>query len=222
MNKIDGQMVYFGLSRLTDDRTVIREAYQYWQSQLSDQPFDVLDVASKLTDYIGSDSNGKKTLMIALHAANNKSESELDNVPNFISGNDADLGADTPVSQSNNTADAGLPAHSVMTVELFKLMYSRLRQVDSSGYAELSNIIADEGLDNTPQSLHGAIIVSPDRGLKLGSDVTEQQCQALTHALCMLIMEVVGPMVTDDLIDNVIASLLENSHASQYDPRNLL
>jgi len=217
-----GQIVYFGLSRLTDDRTVIRDAYQYWQNQLASETFDIVAVADKLVEYIGSDSGGKKTLMIALHAANNKSVSELPDVPKFVSGDQSFSEPEIDANEFNQSAEVNLPAHCVITAQLFKLIFDRLRRVDSSGYAELSQIIAEEGLDDTPHSLHSMIIAAPDNGLKLNSDISEQQCQALTHSLCMLVTDIVGPVVTDDIIDNVIAELLQNSQASQYDPRKLL
>ena len=221
-NTMHGKIVYFGLSRLTDDRTVIRDAYQHWENHLATETFDVVNVADKLVEFIGSDSNGRKTLMIALHAANNKSASELSEVPGFVSGNQAVAESEPAANQVSQQVEASLPAHCVITTELFKVLFERLRRVDSAGFTEVAGIIADEGLDDTPQSLHTMIIASPDEGLKLTSDVSEQQCQALTHSLCMLVTDVVGPMVADDVIDNVIASLLQNSQASQYDPRKLL
>lgn len=219
MSKIHDQIVYFGLSRLSDDRSVVRSAYQHWKNQLSSEAFDVIEIATKLVEFLGLDSSGRKTLMIAMHSANNKTSSELPSVPPFISGEEAqadDVQAPKPQAESN------LPAHCYMTAEFFSLMFNRLKRVDSAAFAEFSTIIADEGLDGTPQSLHNAITVSVDNGLVLNKDVTEKQCQELTNSVTLLLSEVVGPMLTDDIINNVIASLLENSKASQFDPRKLL
>lgn len=218
MSKIHDQIVYFGLSRLSDDRSVVRSAYQHWKKQLSGETFDVIEVATKLVEFLGLDSSGRKTLMIAMHSGNNKTSSELPNVPPFISGEDAQ----DDVEQSSPQTESNLPAHCYMTTEFFSSMYRRLRRVDAAAYAELSTIIADEGLDGTPQSLHNAITVSVTNGLVLNKDVTEKQCQELTNAVTLLMSEVVGPMLTDDIIDTVITSLLDNSKAGQFDPRKLL
>lgn len=218
MSKIHDQIVYFGLSRLSDDRSVVRSAYQHWKKQLSGEAFDIIEVATKLVEFLGLDSSGRKTLMIAMHSGNNKTSSELPNVPPFISGEDAQ----DDVEQSSPQTESNLPAHCYMTTEFFSSMYRRLRRVDAAAYAELSTIIADEGLDGTPQSLHNAITVSVTNGLVLNKDVTEKQCQELTNAVTLLMSEVVGPMLTDDIIDTVITSLLDNSKAGQFDPRKLL
>jgi len=220
---LDQKIVYAGLSRMTDDRAVIQDAYQYWQQNLSNVPFDVVNVTAKLVAYLGLKSSEKKVLMISMHAASNKSEVELDPVPGYLLGQapaaaEQSNQQEAPVAQA---ADNSTP-HLQITRGYIRQLVDEVTRVNGASYSEMHEILMDEGLPEVSAELNSRIKTYGFSDQVLVSTITEGECRELAHSLYMLMIDVIGPVSADIVINNIIDKLLQSSAATRFDPRSLI
>jgi len=216
---LDQRIVYAGLSRMTQNRSVIQNAFQYWQANLSNQAFDVVAVTSAFEEYLGLDAKEKKVLMISLHAASNKSESELAPVPGFIT----QTGDNVPLNEKEPEPEVkSLPPHVHVTSQFVQLLAATTKKVDAAGYREIDEILQDEGLlelDNAANKLVKRAGFGSDM---LPESASADDCRELAHQLYLLIIDVIGPVQADVAVNQVIDQLLGSDMASRFDPRTLI
>ena len=219
---LEQKIVYTGLSRMTEDRAVIQNAFQFWQANHSNKAFDVVEVTSAIEKYLGLSGGEKKVLMIALHAASTKTDSELSDVPGYILQGGA---VPAPAAQGEGAPAVTAPAkspHYTITSEFINLLASHIKRVSPQEYRELFAILTDEGLPELT-------LASSDRVKKQGFvpemlavNAEESECRDMAHQLYLLIIDVVGPVDADVMVNQVIDKLLQNELASRFDPRSLI
>ena len=217
---IEQKIVYAGLSRMTEDRVVIKNAFDYWQTNLSSNAFDIVEVTSQLVAFLGLSAGEKKVLMIAMHAASNKSNVELEDVPGYLLGSDAaaeSVSESVPKKAVINTT----PQHQI-TVGFVKGLCDGVRSNSASSFTELDDILRDEGLDGVSVAINQNIKQHGFSENILPSSISEEECRDLAHTLYMLIIEVIGPVEADNIVTNVIGVLKRSEMASRFDPSSLI
>ena len=218
-NDVNARILYTALQRMTDDRAVIKDAFQHWVAELSNSPFDVIETVGGLEKYLGLDTQERKVLMIGMHAAANRAEHELREVPDYVVGNSV---APAPTAKE---AAPKLRARQPV-VELAEGYFARVlnetKKVAMSSYRELASILEDEGLDGISGELDKAVKKASSGQLELPASTSEDGCQNLCHAFYNLLAEVVGPIDADVVSNRAITALLDMEAAARYDPRDLL
>ena len=215
----NAKVLYAALQRMSDDRAVIKQAFQYWLVEMSDDSFDVVDTVSGLEKYLGLAAQERKVLMVSMHAAANRAGHELPEVPDYV------LGARQPlkVVQNNNTAaDSTKAPVMLLTESYFKFMFEGIRKVDRKSYREIQSVLEGEGLSGYNGSLNAAVKQSFENGLRLPDKIPEAMCQEICHSLYMLTAEIIGPNDADMVSNNAISALLEMEAATRFDPRDLI
>ena len=212
------KIVYAGLSRMTTDRVVIKNAFDYWQANLSANTFDIVDITSKLVAFLGLTGSEKKTLMIAMHSASSKSDVELDDVPGFLLGGEAAPAGDasTPKATSSST-----PQFQI-THGYLKGLIDAVRMHGSASFSEMDEILRDEGLNGVSSEVSQRVKQNGFSDDILPSKVSEDECRTVAHELYMLIIDVIGPVDADIMVTRVIDSLIRSDMASRFDPRTLI
>lgn len=219
--------VYAGLRRMTDDRSVIKSAFSYWQSELSKQEFDVIAVVTALVEYLGLSSQEKKSLMIALHAASNRLVDELEPVPGVISDRSelsGEVDEQTTEKSAPSLTEAVAP-HLQVTQRYLQLFAQYMRKADSNEFTEFRQAVASEGLNNLDKSLNTVVSTWAANGmanLKLANSVNEADCINLAHQMYMLACEFLGPNPTDNVVLRAIDDCLDMDAASRFNPRDLV
>lgn len=220
---LEQKIVYAGLSRMTKDRVVIQSAFQYWQANLSANAFDVVDVTAKLVSYLGLSSNEKKVLMIGMHAASSKAEVELAEVPGYITGGDvSDAAVVEDSSESDTQSIESYTPHYQVTRGYIRLLVESVRRKGSASYNEMDEILKDEGLDGVAGGLVRRIKKYGFSDEIMHGSISEDECRDLAHQLYLLMIDVIGPMVADVVVNDVIDKLLESDASSRFDPRTLI
>ena len=216
---IEQKIVYAGLSRMTDDRVVIKNAFEYWQANFSGAAFDVVDVTSKLVSYLGLGAGEKKVLMIAMHAASSKAEVELADVPGFLLNGAAieDVSAEPAAAATINYTP-----HFQITHGFVKGLVDGVRQSGASSYAEMDEILRDEGLPDATVEQSKLISEHGFSDQIVPGSITENECRDLAHALYLLVIDVIGPVNADVIVTRVTGELMTGAMASRFDPRSLL
>ena len=224
-DQLSQRVVYAGLRRMTDDRSVIKSAFAYWHSELSSQEFDVLTVVNSLVDYLDLSGNEKKTLMIALHSASNKLVDELSPVPGVITGSDnSDIDASDSQTTQTRTAEVTTP-HQLITQRYLQLFGQHLRKAGAEDFTDFRRAVADSevnGLDNKLASLIAAWARDGMANLKLPSDISESVCKTLAHEFYMLATDFVGPNQCDNIIVKAVNECLDMDAATRFNPRDLV
>ena len=77
------RIVYAALSRITDDRVSIQQAFTHWAAAMGAEPLDNEKVASLLSSYLGLGSQQKNRFIVAMHAAGSGAR-ELDELPGYL------------------------------------------------------------------------------------------------------------------------------------------
>ena len=220
---LEQKIVYAGLSRMTKDRVVIQSAFQYWQANLSADAFDVVDVTAKLVSYLGLNSSEKKVLMIGMHAASSKAEIELAEVPAYIAGGDAaDVAAVEDSGESASKSVESYTPHYQVTRGYIRLLAESVRRKGAASYNEMDEILKDEALDGVSRELVGRIKKYGFSDEIMHGSINEDECRDLAHQLYLLMIDVIGPMVADVVVNDVIDKLLESDASSRFDPRTLI
>ena len=217
---IEQKIVYAGLSRMTDDRVVIKNAFEYWQANFSSIPFDVVDVTSKLVSYLGLGAGEKKVLMIAMHAASSKSQVELEDVPGFLLNGGAI--SDAPEASEAPKATINYTPHYQVTHGFVKGLVEGVRLKGASLAAEMDEILRDEGLPDTTVELSKLIAEYGFSEQILPGSVSEIECRNLAHNLYLLIIDVIGPVDADSIVTQVVGELIKSDVATRFDPTSLL
>jgi len=222
-DQLSERIVYAGLRRMTDNRSLIRDAYSYWQKQLSNEEFDVIKVVSELVTYLDLSDQEKKTLMIALHAASNKLLDELPPVPGVIASND-DTSDLSDTSNDSVIAEKSTP-HQKITQQYIQLFSQHIRKVNSDDFTDFRQEIASNGLSDIDPETGNVIIKWASDGmanLKLPNDITEESCKALSHQFYLLATEFIGPNESDDIVVKAINNCLDMEEAARFNPRDLV
>lgn len=216
---LDQKIVYAGLSRMTEDRVVIQNAFQYWQANYANVAFDVVVVTTALEEYLGLNAKEKKILMISLHAASNKTDSELAAVPAYISQTGVNVSeldeAPEPVVKTQSP-------HVHITSQFVKLLAKSVNRLGASDYREIDEILQDEGLPQLERKSNQRVKREGFSSDMLSDSANADDCRELAHQLYMLIIEVVGPVQADVAVNQVIDKLLGSDMASRFDPRSLI
>lgn len=226
-DQLAARAVYAGLRRMTDDRSVIKSAFSYWQSELSNQEFDVVGIVTALIEYLGLTSQEKKSLMIALHAASNRLVDELDPVPGVISGN-SDLGSDVDgqaQEQASSKPTEAVAPHLQVTQRYLQLFAQHMRKADNNEFTEFRQTVASEGLDELDKSLNTIASTWAANGManiKLPSSASESDCKNVAHQMYMLACEFIGPNRTDNVALKAVDGCLDLDAASRFNPRDLV
>lgn len=216
---VNAKIIYTALQRMTDDRVVIKQAFQYWVAELSSSPFDVIQTVAGLEKYLGLDTQERKVLMIGMHAASNRAEHELNDVPEYVIG---EAVASAPAQKDSVPAQRARQPEVELAEAYFSRVLNETKKVGASSYRELASVLEQEGLDGIAGDLSAAVKKAPAGELELPESTSEAGCQSLCHSLYMLLAEVVGPIEADLVSNRAISALLEMEAAARYDPRNLL
>jgi len=216
---LEQKIVYAGLGRMTQDRGVIQNAFQYWLANLSNQPFDVVAVTIAIEEYLGLSAKEKKVLMISLHAASNKTDSELAVVPAYI----MQAGAITPTDNNVPEPEAKTQSsHVYITSQFVELLADATKRGEAASFREIDEILQDEGLPELDKKTNKRVIDSGFRANMLSDNANADGCRELAHQLYLLIIDVIGPVQADVIVNQVIDKLLGSDMASRFDPRSLI
>ncbi len=214
---IEQKILYAGLKRMTDDRAVIKNAYHFWQVNLSENQFDIVEVTGRLVAFLGLNSTEKKTLMIAMHAASSKSEMELDDVPGFLTG---ETGA--PENDAPKVEKVSSTPHYQITVGYIKGLIDGIRSFSPASFTEIDEILRDEGLSDVKGKINQQILQNGFSNNILSSSISEDECRDLAHQLYLLVIDVIGPVDADVIVNRVIGALMQSEMSSRFDPRSFL
>lgn len=220
MSKLNSKIAYTALTRMTEDRAVIKEAFQHWLKSLGDKPLDVFESVELIETFLGLSTAEKKILMVSMHSASSKSEAELPKVPAFILDARGEVEAqdDDPEFQA---VDNKTP-HVILSEGYFYAMVTGVQRSGGKYDQELHEILLDEGLPEASSSVQAALKQAKDTRVDLPRDLNDAECQTFCHELYMLVCDIVGPIAADDLSYKAIAQLLETNEASRYDPKKLI
>ena len=219
---LDQKVVFAGLSRMTQDRSVIQSAFIYWQDNHSSDAFDIIKVTVGIESYLGLSQSEKKTLMIALHAASNKSESELDDVPAYILGTKPQAVSEAEAADAVDPRISPDSAHYLVTSEFIRLLVTIIEKKDIDGFRDIHAILLSEGLPEVDIGTNERIKKNGFSETILSKNAEPDECREIAHQLYLLIIDVIGPVVSDDIINQVIDKLIDNSGSQKFDPRSLI
>jgi len=147
-NDPGAKVLYSALMRMTEDRTVIKQALQHWVSVLGGKPFDVIETVASMEKFLGMNTQERKVLMIGMHAAENRASHELNALPDYIfaGGSSASDGVEEVAETTEPTPQARVKAKQAF-VELSEGYYAQvcegLRRLNAGDYRELMEILAD-------------------------------------------------------------------------------
>lgn len=218
-NSFDAKVLYSALAKMTNDRAVIKEAFNHWFASLADEPLDIIHVVSELEKYLGLSTPERKVLMVGLHAASGRSEHELADVPAYISGSGSAAASGAVARQR---VAPSKPPMVELTEAYCDALLSAMGKIDAKDLAELKDVLKDEGLPNLVGSLNKQIQLTTGDQITLKVDTSESDCQNVCHELYMLVAEFVGPREADIVSDRAMSAILDMTAASRYDPRKLL
>lgn len=217
----DAKVVYAALRRMSEDRTVIQQAFQHWMTGLYGQPFDVVETVSSIEKFLGLSTQERKVLMISMHAAANRAAHEVPEVPDYIL-----RGASSSMQPSNDAGAAPKVSAKSPVVELtqayFGLVLKGALRANASGYRELVSVLEDEGIAGVGADINRAIKDTVVSGLDLPKSADQTVCQNLCHDFYNLVAEIMGPMDADVVSNNAISATLDMEAATRFDPRELL
>ena len=232
MSDINEKIVYTALTRTTEDRESIRQAYQSWHAKFGDSELDVFAFVEHIEKYLGLDTGEKKVLMMSMHAASSKNGLGLKEVPEYVTGSlsgqssETDYDAVNAVSPSTSPSTTSSAAEKTPYIVLsefyFANMVAGVKKVGGKYLAEFNQLLGDEGLPNVVDVIEAAVKRSSDDELNLPSDLEESECKAFCLEVYMLACDVIGPVRADDISYRAIAAMLETNEASRYDPRELI
>lgn len=217
------RVIYAGLRRMTDDRSAINSGYRYWQEHLSNDPFDIIDLVSKLVNYLGLSVSEKKRLMIALHAASTKLHDELEPLPGYLGGS-VGAGGQTPQDAQTNVITKSIPPHIEAVSEyicVFSKFVERGIRDEYNDFVLAVEEISAEFSGEISQALLRFGSVQPSR-LEFPASMSEQNARDLARHFHLLASEFIGPMEADRLHYQSVEQLLNMKFADRFDPRSLL
>lgn len=221
----DQRVVYAGLSRMTNDRNLIRSAFKHWESELSSDSLDVIEVVGKMVDFLGLEVTEKKALMIGMHAASNKLLDELEAVPPYISGG-GELPAETSVPAKTAASEAAkVPAHVEVVQRYLQLCCQHVQRHSDTDFRDLMRAIQSEGLPGVSSKLSSAVKAWAAAGLQelslpIGTQVDE--AKDLAHEFYILLTEFIGPVEADVIVNKVVTATMSMDAAQRFSPRELL
>jgi len=219
---LDQRIVYAALSRMTKDKMLIQSAFQYWQANLSDKAFDVVEVTSGIESFLGLSDQEKKVLMIALHAASNKTETELAVVPAMILQKSPEPVVDeVSFGQLDKVISSHTP-HYYITSQFIVMLIDATRKVGVVSVSEMDDILRDEGLPDLAKKDNKLIRQHGFSSDMVDMKIDSETCRELAHAIYMLLIEVIGPMQADLAVNQAIDKLLGSDMAGRFDPRSLI
>jgi len=205
MTSVNNKVVYTALTRMTNDRDVIKQAFIQWHGKFAHKDLDVFATVEFIESFLGLDTGEKKVLMVSMHSAASKDESQLKDVPEYIFGSGGDNATEPDVSAL-----------------YFSHISQSLQRSGTKYVTELMDVIRDEGLPNVSMAVRDALSSMVDGELDLPGNTSEDACKMFCHEVYMLVCDIVGPMEADEISYSAIAKLLETNEASRYDPRNLI
>ena len=219
------RIVHAALTRMTTDRNLIKSAYQYWAANLTDKPFDVMEIVTGLNSYLGLSDAERKSLMVSMHAASNRLVDQLPPVPEFISdGSEVAVSAAQQQEKPELTTKA-VSAHKVVTERYLQLVCQHVRSSDNASFRELVSIVADEGLPKLDKAIDARIKAWGNNGLdkvNFADDITPADCQDTALEFYVLLSEIIGPVESDVVVNKAIAEVINMTEAQQFNPRDLL
>lgn len=220
MNQQNAKIVYAALTRLTEDRGVIKQAFDHWNSQHGDAELDVVGLTESIVTFLGLDTGEKKVLMVSLHSASSRGAGSLADVPSYL------IGASNDAINGDAIAAAASPSGNKPPVVILADAYCNyvdgaLRRLSNADREEWIEVIRDEGVAGVKPNVQLAL-QSIDDGLSLPSDSSEEDCKTVCHELTLFLSDVIGPVKADEISYKAIASLLDTNEASRFDPRELL
>lgn len=224
MSDLNSKVVFTALSRLTNDRSVIKQAFNHWQNEFAGKPLDVFAVVENLQGFLGLGTAEKKILMVSMHSATSKNESDLMSIPAFIVDGAEVASASAPSTDASSAeakkAASGKPPYVALAEFYYSHIIDGARRAGGKLSSEMLEILRDEGLSGLANI--ASVFRKADDQVSLPSDFSEKDSQTFCHELYMLLCEVAGPMAADDISYKAITKMMETNEASRYDPKNLI
>ena len=218
------RVVYAALSRMSNDRNVIKAGYQHWQNVLSSQAFDVFEIVDGLNKFLGLQVDERKKLMLSMHAASGRLVDELEPVPDYMLSDQAGGGVEAVVKEDIISGPLGSP-HKLVTVRYLQLFSQHLKRLSSSSYDELCIMIGDEGLPDIPGYLQPVIRNWGSSGLHkidFPDDISVDDCKDVAIAFYVMSTTLIGPVEADTIVNKAITETMNIEASQQFDPRSLL
>ena len=227
--KLHQRIVYAGLMRMSDDRNLIKSAFNYWQENHSNKLFDVFDLVSDFVDYLGLGVAEKKGLMIGLHNASGKLYEDLTPVPAYIlasqDGSTQQLEQATSAAQATETSSAPaqtkVPAHIEVTSVYLQKLSNKIKRADPASHRDLVAAVLDEGL-GVMQSAVSAWARDDLNVISLSPTTSITECQDLAHQMYVLVCDFLGPVESDVIVNQVITELSNIEASREFNPSKLL
>ncbi len=218
MSTYNDKVVYFALSRVTTDRELIKQAFLSWQTQFADSKLDVFAFVDHIESFLGLGTAEKKVLMMSMHSASAKGEDTLKEVPAYITGAG---GSGANEAKLDVSVDVKPPCVALAQI-YFNGMTAGMQRMGNKNMVELAEILNDESLPGASKDVTQALRSLDGTEINLPKSMTEDDCKSLCHEMYVLICDLVGPIVADDLSYKATSNMLDASEASRYDPKNLI
>ncbi len=224
--------VFAALVRMTKDRTLMLECWDFFASKFRDVPvLSVSDFVGGLASHVGLDSNQKRNMTVALFAALNRDVAELPAVPaRLLEAADGSANASMP-SQGEAAEDmaasssSSTPAQTVFKALLGDLCY-RLARTDPDAAADLGEIVAESSLPGSvPATVFAALSAWADGGFDAAAcpgDIPEQHLTDVVHQYYVAACEAVGPVAVDRLMSRAVEAASKLPEADLFPPDRLL
>lgn len=219
------RVVYAGLKRMTQDRNLIKAAYERWQTKAVNEPFDVFETVADLTSFLGLEDAERKTLMVALHAASSRLVDELDPVPEYVSSKNTSVPASADVEEDSNVSARPVSAHKAVTERYLQLLCQHVKRHSPESFRELVVIVSDEGLPKLGNLLNQPVKSWGASGLdkiNFPNDIDSSDCQSVSLEFYVLLTEIIGPVDSDVIVNKAISEVLSMDAAQNFNPRDLL
>jgi len=218
--KLNQRIVFAGLTRMSNDRNIVKSAFVHWNKSNTTAPVDIFDVVSKLVDYLGLDVVEKKALMLGLHTASSELYEHLKPVPAYIIGGEGSP-SNMAESPSDNTTVKAQAAHLEVTSRYLQTVSLLVKRNDPKTHKELIKAVADEGLGGMRSEVSGWASDGLNK-IKFGPQVSVQQCQDLAHEFYVLVCDFIGPVETDIIVNKAVSDVSNLDESREFNPAKLL
>ncbi len=223
------RIVCVALRRMTKDSATIRNGFLHWSNTLSNKNFNVNLIVDELVEYLGLNGNEKKSLMLTMLAASNKLHDELPPVPQVLLDSitqHKEIVDDLSLNKEGaNTVGAAKSPQWEVIHHYLKHMVIYLGKFSKEGLVEFSTEIKEHGIDGLNESVNQALRLWGQNGFEhiaLDKDIQSDECSEIAHSVYLLIIEIIGPVNSDLIVNRVIDECLKLPAAEHFDPRNLL
>ncbi len=218
----DHKVVYAGLKKACKERQIQKVGFDRWRQKFSSNEFDIADIVNDLTTFLDLGATERKILLISMHAAFSRSETELDAVPEYImAGESAE--ADIADDNQNELFQSVIkPGFVVATQSLFHLIEQDIRRHHKSAAGDWKASLLEykgSGLSLTEVGLMDEF-QKYDWALSENTDLPT--CQNLAHEGYLRLTQIIGPVEADLCVARIWSTLTSTQYKDDFDASLLI